>query len=650
MPENEIKIPIGDQIIETAIKQIDSCLMYRQPRLDQIKKSEDVYFGKTRPALVGQFNFPVPILEGYVETLMSKINDTIKIRFEKGRESTLKAAKKVTACWDKDASTERGNFNSADLDAKKLAIFSGFGALKLIPQSKPEYQQTLIAVDYYDLIFEPMGGRDLEKHASKGQLNIFKSKYELEEGVKNGDYDAGQVQKLINNTGTQEKKTSQDEFNNKNNRMLAMNLNPEYHSYLGEDVWNFIELVTRFNGQDYYILFEKASKVWIKCKPLKEMFSSGLSPWASWQIERNPASFLCRSPLDGIRPVAEAMQIILNQSINNIRKRNFDQIAVNIKKVVDLSDFEYRPNGVIRLKLNDGESVDNVFRQVQTPENSAITINLVSWLDNFLGTKSGITPGSQGNSAEEKVGIYYGNMQQVADKYGMMNQFYAQCHEQIAIRYKHNLRDHLPARGFMVKFVGLKGIQEEEVSRDDVNAGLDVVVSSQNAEAVVDLKKQDKRNGALDRIQKDQNLRVQIGDKWLAEQILRTGEYEEDEIKSAMNKEEGSNAELMSEGAKAIEEIIDGQQPKLNRGANIAYIRKIVDYAIEESDSLDDQTFANLMDFAFQHESIAEQNEVLQQKLTQMAYGQTTQQTTALGQDTTANPAIQPAPLPGGQG
>jgi len=635
------------KIVTQAQKQVDACLSYRQARLDQIKKSENVYFGKTRPALKGRFNIPVPILEGFVETLMSKIDDTVMVKFKKGRESTLKSAKKVSACWEKDSGPERGDFNSADLDAKKLAIFSGFGALELIPQSKPEYKQTLKAIDYYDLIFEPMGGRDLETHAFKGKLNVFKTKYDLEQGVKESDYNSEQVSSLISGVNDKEKKDWQDQAENKANRMIAMGLNPQYYGYLGDGVYNLTELITRFEGENYYLLFDKKSALAVKCVPLKEMFSSGLSPYVVWHTERNPVSFLCRAPVDGVRPVAEAMQILLNQNLDNIQKRNFDQILYDARKIIDPSQLEYRPNGIISVKLKDGESMASAYEKMQTPDTSTITINLIQWLDNFMGTKSGVTPGAQGNSKDERVAIYEGNQQQVADRFGMENKFYTQAHQQIAIRYKHNLRDHMPPRGFMVKFIGLRGAQEEEITRDDVEADLDVEVSSQNAEAQIDQKKQEKREIAISMLQKDPALRLQIGDKWLAEQILRNGEYEEDDIKSAMNKEE-INEDLMSEAAKAIEEILDGKKPKLNRGANIAYVRKIANYAIDESDSLDDATFASLVDFAYQHLTIVEQNELMNAQL--LNYARTIQQPAPIGENSGVSPTISGSALSGGQG
>jgi len=607
-----ISADLKANIIAKAQKQVESCLDFRQPRLDDIKKSEDAYFGKTKPALTGRFNIPVPIVEGFVETLMSKIDDQIKIEFRKGRESTLKAARKVMAAWEKDSAPDRGAFNEADLDAKKLAIFSGFGALKLIPQSNP-YEQKLIAIDYHDLVFEPYGGRDLDNHIFKGQLNIFKSKYELIKGVEAGIYDKSDTEKLINGTGESDKKTAQDQQNNKVNRFLAMGINPEQYGYVGDEVWNFTELITRYEDEDYYLLFERELGIAPICERVIDRFPEGFSPFVAWHTERNPVNFLCRAPVDGIRPVAEAMRILLNQNIDNIQKRNWDMVLYNARKILKPSQLEYRPHGLISVKLNDNESMNNAYAKMETPDTSTITINLLSWLNNFTGEKVGVTPGTQGNSDEDKVGIYQGNMQQAADRFGMINKFYTQAHIKIAKRYKANLAKFMPPRKFMVKFIGFKGLQEEELTRDEANQDLECNVVSSNAEAMNSEITQTKQEKAIDRIITNPILTPQFSPRFLAEEVLRIGAYPEDKIRVALDKEGGANEELLSEAAGAIEQIIDGEQPKINKGANMAYIKKLRDFARDE-ENLTDEEYAKILSFAADHLQIAEENELEQKR------------------------------------
>lgn len=592
------------KILEIAIKQVETCLDYRKPRYTQIAKYEDMYLGKTKPAAKGRFNIPVPILEGFVQTLESKIDDSIRVKFKKTREATLKISKKFNAAWGRDSAPDRGDYNGADLDAKKLAIFSGFGTLKLLPTSDPEYKQELVAVDYYDLIFEPYGGRDMERHLFKGQLNIFKTKYELQ----NGDYDQTEVNKLIVAAGEADTKKVQDELDAKTNRYLAMGLNPKNYNYTGVDTFNLTELVTRYEGVDYYILFNYEKRIAVKCVPLTELYPDGFSPWVTWHTERSPVNFLGRAPVDSVYPVAEAMRVLINQNFDNIQKRNWDMVLYNAKKVIDPREFEYRPNGLIRLKLADNESIDTAYRKMETPDTSGITINLIQFLNNFLGEKTGVTPGAQGNAEEEKVGIYYGNIQQAADRFGLLNKFYVQSHIDIAKRYKANLLEYAPAKGLMVRYLGLTGLKEEPLTRKEMQEDLGIEVVSANIEAQNDRMTRDKQSAALTDILNSEVLLGQTNPKTLLEERLRLGEFSEDRIRDFLEKEEGVNAELLSEAAMAIEMIEDGEEPKVNQGANTAFIRKIVRHALDESDRLDNNTFARLMRYANAHMEIAMRN------------------------------------------
>ena len=599
-----------DDILQTAEKQVDACLLYRQSRLDEIKKSEDAYFCKTKPALKGRFNIPLPIAEGFVETSMSKIDDQIKVVFKRGREATLKAAKKITAAWEKDSAPDRGDFNGADLDAKKLAHFSGFGTLKLVAGSTP-YFQKLVAVDYYDLIFEPHGGRDLDDHLFKGQLNIFKTKEQLIQGVKAGWYDKSQVTTYLIKINQKDTKTFQGQQEEKYQRYSAMNLNPKNYNFVGTVVGNFTELITRIDDEDYYILFDKENKHWIKIAPVEEVFPKGFSPYVAWQTERSPISFLCRAPLDSVRPVYEAMRLLLNQNLDNIQKRNWDMVLFNAKKIINPSQLEYRPHGLISVKLKDGESMASAYAKMETPDTSTITINLLQWFSNFTGQQKGVTPGAQGVAEEETLGIYYGNMQQVADRFGLINKFYAQSHVKVAQRYKANLGKFMPPRDYMVKFVGL----EEALTKDEVAEDMEVQVISSATEAKNSLVVSQKKQGALTTVLNKPELLAQTNPKFILEEVLRNGEYAEEEIKAFTDKEGSHDSILMSEAAKAIEDILMGKTPKLNRGANLNYVKKIRNYAVEE-ENLTDKEFVDLMSFAMQHLEIAQKNEMEEQMFT----------------------------------
>ena len=200
MAEVIVKTSTEDEITAQAVLEYETGLNYKQPRVKDWHKNEDLYYNKAKPALKGRFNVPLPIMSGFVETLLSKIDDPPKINFNPTEEADIKKAKKVTAAWEYESSASVNKWQSKDLDVKKLAALSGRGIFKIFAESSPNYQSHLEAVDYYDFIAEPKGGGDLENHRYVGQDSIFRSKYQLLEGVENGNYNQSQVYKLIAGT------------------------------------------------------------------------------------------------------------------------------------------------------------------------------------------------------------------------------------------------------------------------------------------------------------------------------------------------------------------------------------------------------------------------------------------------------------------
>jgi hypothetical protein len=93
------------------------------------------------------------------------------------------------------------------------------------------------------------------------------------------------------------------------------------------------------------------------------------------------------------------------------------------------------------------------------------------------------------------------------------------------------------------------------------------------------------------------------------------------------------NRDLLTEAAQAIEDIISGKQVKLNRGANTAFVQKVMDYAYDNDVKQD--VFNNLIAYAEAHLPIAAEN--MARKAVQMRAQQG------------LPPSSQPAPTPSEQ-
>jgi len=265
----------------------------------------------------------------------------------------------------------------------------------------------------------------------------------------------------------------------------------------------------------------------------------------------------------------------------------------------------WRPDGLVRADTSKG-SISSGIYTFETPEISG-TIDLIAFMDSFLGRKTGITPEAQGAGEEtEKVGIYFGNLQQVADRLGLYNKSYREAWERLGERYAWGLKEHMTEK-MMVKMIGETGVEWDELRRDEVQKApeLEIEISAGSAEIAANEAKAKKRENALMMLLKRPDLSAQLNQQWLIQQILKHGAFEEEEIRMALSKET-VNLELMSEASKAIQQILRGKTPKLNRGANTAFIQKIVDYAIDSDVNF--EIFKKLMDYANAHIPIAIEN------------------------------------------
>src|SRR3990167_5025010 len=192
---NKQDVANHNKLVDIAVKQLETSRKFTQKRMEDIQKSEDLYYGKTRPALLGRFNVPLPIMSGFVDTLMAKIDDPPYLRFNPTDEADTIKAKKVNSAWEIDSSSTRGKWGMKDRGMKKLACFSGRGSAIYWAESGPEYKSNIEVVDHLDLHSQPMGGQDLEKHLFAGREMVFLTVPELEAGAASGLYDATQVAK-----------------------------------------------------------------------------------------------------------------------------------------------------------------------------------------------------------------------------------------------------------------------------------------------------------------------------------------------------------------------------------------------------------------------------------------------------------------------
>lgn len=616
--EAVVRAPVAvfaDAATKTACKQLEEGVKAKSARFDDVAKSEAQYNGEKSKALRGRHNIPFDsvIARGFVDTLMAKTDEGLQISFERspGRQQDKKPAEKISAVCEFERGPDQGAWDFKDLGVKKLSIFSGRGIYKkFASRIDGKFTDHLEVVDHWDFVTEPKGGGFLDAHLYKGQMNIFRSRTQILAMVDAGVYDKKQAYKLFACTTDAEIKKNQEIYRQKVSRSSSMGVDFEQNNFVGSKLYRLTEWLMYFRGQWTYLIFNYDSGIWLQCDKAEDVFSvakvkPGRGPWVSWATHFDPFEFWSIAPMDSVRPIAYAMKKVMNLSLDNLEKRNWNMRAYD-PNVFNPRDLLWKDQGLVKANIRNGQQIGNHIYNFETPDTTNITVNLTEYLNNFLGEKTGITPGAQGKSDEAKVGIYVGNIQQVADRIGLTNKMYEQAHVDLGVNFQYGLLDHMPEK-YAVKVIGNAGIEwDEELLRDEVDRKFTIRIRGTDTEEKTNILLSQRKIVALQGIQRDPALRQRINSTWYLREWLVLGGYDQEDTRIALDTNSDADDDQLAEAAQAIEDIITGRKPKMNRGATTGYIRKIVEYAFDTE--LDAGIVQKLKMFAAAHIPVAQAN------------------------------------------
>lgn len=542
---------------------------------------EDQYYGRVKKSLVNRFNVPFPFMSGFLDTFMAKIDDPFSLKFEKYEEAGYRTSMKVEALYEKCRRDQDADWESVDKDVKETGLHYGTGIYKSYSHSSPRFRSILEHVDVYDFYDQPNGGRILEDHRFCGQDNIFRDKYQLKEGVKDCKYNARQVELLINAVVSPNTTDKDSMYIEKQNRIAVLNQDFKTYRVSGHDMYKLIESVTYFEGKRWYIVWNRETGIWIQCDPLTDVFESNLYPWVKWHPKAKAYTSWPQGPAHDFLPVAVSMSVFLNQELDNRNKRNWNQRAFDPAVFPDPVELEWRPNGLVAVKsgLTQTQRIDSGIYTFETPELQG-TINMVEYLNGMAGQTTGINAGAQGKADDEKVGIYFGNQQQVADRIEAVAKQYRKAQVAIGRRFVWGAHEHLN-EPMAVKLLGEKGLEWDKLMGKEIDPMMEVYIVGGGDQVQSDEIKAKKRVAALQALSADPEVRAQVNPKWLAEQILTGAEYEGEEIRAAMDVKDYGNKEVLAKAAESIKLLLQGKKAEIFRGANTAFLQKILDESMK---------------------------------------------------------------------
>lgn len=595
-----------DKIASICVKQLQTSENFKQPRLKEIQENEDMIAGKVKPALKGRYNVPFDgvIASGFVETLVAQVNQAPKLVFSDPKGSNHKSVQKIQALWERDKGVNNQNWSKQDRLVKRLAAASNIGIFQYIAGKDPKYKGKLSVIDHFDFHCEPNGGNDLEEHIFKGVFNQFETRSQVLELAKSSYYDSTQVAKMTDAYKKTDYKYNEDLYRNKITRMNALGLDLDQNSYVGQTVFNLARWVLNYEGEQYYVVFDYRSGIWLKMQPLEEAFACGRSPWVVWNPVEHAFTLWGKGLFDQIKPVAEAIRINLNEILNNNRKRNWDMKAVDKQMFPDVSKLNWRQDGVVQANVPLGQSIQNGVYHFQTPEISG-ALNLNQYLNDFLGINTGISDQTKGESSQDTLGIAKINDLQVSKRMKLIGDSYKDAYAKLGYLWDWGIYEHLD-EGEALKIIGTQGAEMEKVTKEDTDPDYDVLVVTMDDDLRDTAEDMERKAGAMERISANPALATQLNPKWVAEQELRIGGWKDEEIRRAMDTKNDAYDEIISMANKNIELALKGKELKKFRGATLGYLERIHNFMSEND--LKDSVYAKLQQHYDEHLPVADEN------------------------------------------
>lgn len=575
---------IKSEIIAQSLSEIAFARQYKQGKIKNWQKNEEMYYGVKRATTESRANVDLARMQEFVHTLLSKVDNPLVFKFLKRKEAQLKRVQRLNALRESDQKTDFWDIK--DLVGKKQGIIYGRAVFAYYADSVDGYKAHLENTDVYDFLIDPSaGGVDIENGRYMGRFGIVKDRYEIEEGIKSGRY-LKEAENLINGSGNNTERNQEEQ--NKSVRTYGQGTQQD-KELQDKDKFKFWDWFTTYKGNRYHLILEESGTALV-VELLTEIFASDLWPFWTWAAFPDLTEFWTPSYCDYARELFMAQNVSVNQMLDNAEAINKPMKGVDLGAIENLAELKYRKDGIVRFK--SGTDVNRAYQIFQTPSiNTPIAV--FNLLENIQEKSSGVTSGSKGVSDETgKVGIYEGNQEAAADRFGLLNKSYSFGYQRFAKLYEAGVREHL-TRKVAIDILGPNGIETEEVKRSDLfRKGDDyaVLVEASNAENATSIQTQRAKLNFL-----NAHIQDPIQNPKKAYEIgAKIAGFEQEEIKQLQEKDYG-NQELLSEAERDIESLIEGEDIKVNQAANNAYKQRMVDYLRDHMENMKQETIARMI-------------------------------------------------------
>ena len=599
--------------------EIEFARKYRERRVTQWHINEALYYGKKNSLEDVRANAGIANAkaQGFVSALLSKIDAPPNIKYRHIKNSDMKPARRLNLLFMQEMSHEKQNLQMKDLLGKKQAIIHGRVIYEYHASSdQGNYKSLLSNVNVYDFLIDPSaGGFDIEQAFFLGRGGIWKTKEQLQEGADSGRYIKTKVKTLcgVDNDsedyvaggdgGNSDAQKSEEEKSKEEARVYIMGSESKIH--MQGSKYLFWEWYTTYKGQRFYLLFNESTGSAVRVEKMEDVFKSGLYPFWSWATDPDLNEFWTLSPLDQMRDIFMVQGASIDQLLDNAEQINKPMKGVVGDAVKNLNSLRYGRDKTVRFKKGtDMRTALKIFdtQPLETP------ITVYNLLESIGGLESGINASTKGVAEEEKVGIYEGNMQQVADRMGLLNKSYADGYYRFAKLFYQGVKEHL-TRKTAIEVVGENGVELEEITKKDIKGYADYGIDVEASDAEIQTSINDQKNKLAFLSQQINNKSINQSKR--TEMEAKIAGFTQDEIRQLMDINEFGDAELLSEASRDIERLLKGDPDlQANMMANNAYKERIVNYMQDNREYMNDEVWTRFVQYVLDIEEYVVANTV----------------------------------------
>ena len=576
------KITLDD---EEVCKRIDTeylnAFEFRKPNISEWHENENQLYGKKPKTISKRSNIMVQLMAGFEDTLLSKIKHPVLVMYKPTEAADVMKARKVTSLWQLESSVSHEDWEYKDLLVKKSGMISGRGIMKIY--AVYPYSHRLDPVDHYDFLVDPLtNGMSLESARYLGQDNIIKSKWELES---NPDYDQAKVKELIAAYSEINSESPDNEDQQKSNRFAVMGMNYSDYFQAGDPSYKLLEWYTTINGVRYVFLLDREKRIIIRKKKLIEITGIIIEgtqpfwPFESWAYYPDLFNFWSPSPMTRVRELFQLRNVSLNQMFDNNESRNRPMRSFDPKIYTNPSLLAYSPDRLIPVAAGRDPSKGIYTFQAQDIIEPSQFDQI---LEKLIGKITGVTPSGAGLSDTEKVGIYYGDQQEVEKRMTLFEISYNRAHLRLGQKYIKYLSEKLD-KNASIKILGENGVEYDDLTQDDL-ADFDVSITGGLSKA---------SNDALQKKQKNDFLKTQAQNPFFNKKFqLKLGmalnDFSQDDIKSALEVNDIDEKQTIR-ASEDIQKILLGKKFRPFLKAEVAYLQKIFDFTYDTEMKKEDE-------------------------------------------------------------